>query len=134
MSRRNVVDRRWEGVELPSLFRVLLRVHGSEEAMSRYDEAKATVLATGRYGEWEAVKTELGQLLGFRRLNPKDWFVQHTESGEVRGAYGTKRHALHALGTKSASKTETSGIYSIPGWYIFTRDRAGVLGINEEEL
>jgi hypothetical protein len=126
-------DPRWDGVELPSLWRVLVRVHGEEAASGQYTEAVKAVLSTGKYGEWHTVTNDHGQILGYRRLNPKEWFTFGKDSGEIGGPFPTKRLTLSALRAKKAAKVE-GGIYETEEHYVFTRDRAETLQLNPEEL
>jgi hypothetical protein len=127
-------DPRWEGVQLPSLWRVLVRVHGEADASSHYQAAVEAIKADRKYGEWAAVmKPGTEQIIGYRRINPKEWYTRNESTGTIRGPFSTKRLALSALREKSASKAG-SGIYRTPQHAVFTRDRATALGLTEEEL
>lgn len=129
---RKTADPRWDRVELPSLYKVLVRVHGEEEALANYERATKQILAHGQYEQWVAVRNG-SQITGYRRINPKDWFTFGLEDGEIHGPFQTKRHALHKLGLKKA-KSLGPGQYETPAHYVFTRDRAGALRIDPEEL
>jgi hypothetical protein len=130
--RREITDPRWDRVELPSLYRVLTRVHGEDEAMAHYDKAAETVLATGRYGEWLAVKTPLGQITGYRRANPKEWFYR-MKDGRIEGPFPTKKLVLSCLRAKGATKID-AGVYAHGDTMLFTRDRAEAVNLTQEEL
>lgn len=132
MRKREIVDRRWHRVELPSLWRVLTRVHGEADAAAHYDRAVKAVKKTGRYLEWLAVRSPLGQVLGYRRANPKEWFYREKD-GRIEGPFDTKKLILHALRAKGASKVDT-GIYAHGDTILFTRDRAEAVGLTQEIL
>jgi hypothetical protein len=103
--------------------------------MDRYEEAcRALASPPHRWGEWVAVfhpKFD-GQIVGYRRLRRKDWFLL-PEGGrvdEVVGPYATKGAILRMLGFKT-SKQVQSGVYTVEGWILFTRDRAEKLNLQE---
>lgn len=132
MSKREVTDRRWDRVELPSLWRVLTRVHGEDDASRYYEKAAKAITATGRYGEWLAVKTPLGQLIGYRRANPKEWFYR-TKDGRLEGPFPTKKLVLSCLRAKGATKV-TAGVYAHGDTVLFTRDAAEAVNLTQEDL
>lgn len=107
-------------------------------AGDEYDEAyKAMLKPPHRWGEWAAVfhPRFAGQIIGYRRLRPKDWFTLNDETDEVTGPWPTKRHALYSLRLKTSQKTKTSGLYTAGEHHIvFTRDRVEHTGLTEEAL
>ena len=133
MSKRSDNDPRWAGVELPSLWRVLVRVHGEDEASDHYPDAVRAIAETGRYGEWHAVFNGFGQVLGYKRLNPKEWFTFGKDDGKLNGPFPTKRLALATQRLKSA-RTVEAGVYETDDHYFFTRDRAERVNVKPEEL
>lgn len=110
--------------------RSLFRIAGEE-----YEQAYAAMLKPPhRWGEWVAVwHPRWQQIVGYARLRPKDWFTFGIDSGEIAGPWPTKRHALYSLRLKSAAKVE-SGVYQTDEHYVFTRDRAERVNVNQEEL
>jgi SLT domain-containing protein len=119
-----------DGIDEQSLYNV---------AGEQYDEAAAAMAkAPHRWGEWAAVfhPRFAGQIVGYCRLRPKDWFTLNAETDEVTGPYGTKRHALYSLRSKT-SRIVRSGVYAVGDsneMLVFTRDRAEGLGLTEEQL
>lgn len=119
----------FDGVDEQSLWRIT-----GETAL--YDEAVAAMLKPPhRWGEWAAVfhPTFKGQIIGYRRLRPKDWFTAGKDSGEITGPWPTKRHALYSLRLKKA-RTVESGVYETDDHYVFTRDRVERISLTEEDL
>jgi hypothetical protein len=110
--------------------RSLMECVRSEE----YEEALAAVARPPyRYGEWEAVfhPRFSGQIVGYAKDNPKEWFVRHGE--EIKGPFDTKKLCLAVVGGKTATKVE-AGIYLHNDSTIFTRDKADRVLLEGEEL
>jgi len=122
-------DGDFTGVDEQSLWRLT----GSSPV---YEEAWAALSKPPyRWGEWVAVfhPTFAGQIVGYRRLRPKDWFTFNLDTGNIRGPFPTKRHGLRAI-RESSSSTVEAGVYLTAGHYVFTRDKAARINVKEEEL
>lgn len=117
----------FENVDEQSLYRI---------AGDEYEAAYAAMAKPPhRWGEWAALfhPRFKGQIVGYRRLRPKEWFTFGKDSGEIAGPWPTKRHALYSLRLKSA-RTVESGVYETDEHYVFTRDRAERINLTQEDL
>ena len=123
MSRR-VTDPRWDGVELPSLYKVVCRETPDDtpRRLKVYEKATRAIRRTGKWKEWEAVKRADGQIIGYRRLRAGDWFIRRTDgTGEVRGPFKTKRLCLANVREQKGTKV-SPGVYTAGDYTLFTRE------------
>ena len=128
---RKFADPRWDGVEVENLWKVVCREtdEGLDKRFRAYDAATKAILLTGKWKEWETVTGPGGQILGYRRLRPNDWFIRDDETGEVKGPFPTKRLCLATVRAKSGTKIST-GVYATEGSTLFTRAQSkAVLGM-----
>lgn len=102
-------------------------------AGDEYEEAYQAVLKPPhRWGEWAAVfHPTWDQIVGYVRLNPKDWYTLDDATDEVQGPFSMKRRAF-----PGKTKRVRPGVYAVPdaNLLVFTRDQAEGLGLNPEEL
>lgn len=68
-----------------------------------------------------------GQIIGWRILNPKEWFARRPD-GEVSGPYPTKKRAMRTFRVGSTSRLDT-GHYAGEDVEFFTRAKAKDLGV-----
>lgn len=114
-----------------------------EDRSAIYDQAQDSVLRDRKWRDYVAVMhpNGKGQIIGYRRLNPKDWFRMSSD-GEVTGPYHTLRIVQRALNADHYTRTPFKGVYLIKatGHYggrvflAFTRDAAPDLALNPEGL
>ena len=94
-----------------------LKLHDGEAADAMVDH--------GHWRGYEMVRSPVkGLHVGYRFIDPKHWFfVAHGVGNEPEGPFVSKKIILRKLQQKTSKKREP-GIYSIPGFTIFTRDMA----------
>ena len=137
---RNAHDPRWRGVAVPSLHSVVLRVLQDGE---NFDDTSARAWAALKSGqvwrEYEAVMhpNKAGQIIGYRRVNNKAWFIL-SDDGGLDGPFPSKKLCLSKLRTKTSNKVG-SGIYLATDsegmeHTLFTRDMAPEVGLQVSEL
>lgn len=90
-----------------------------------YKQAERAIARTGKWKDYEAVKNEQGQILGYRKLRAGDWFVARkvNDQWNVEGPFQTKRLCLAVVKEKKASYV-TTGVYEAGGAILFTRENA----------
>ena len=138
MNSRETIDRRWRGVELPSLWRVVVREVGEDRAHATMPEAERAMVKHLRWRDWRAVRIG-AQVTGYRRAKPKAWFFcpEAGRTEDCEGPFRSKNIIKSRLRIRSTQK-RSAGIYDADTpdgvFVVFTRDRADSLfGAGEEE-
>ncbi len=114
--------------------------HASSPTQDReklYGQASKAMMKDGRWrGYIMQYSPRLHLHVGYRFANPKHWFLSREAefTKDVEGPFRTKRTILNRLGVKT-SKQVSPGVYVVgEHTFLFTRDQAGELSFNEEEL
>lgn len=116
-----------------------------EDRLAIHAEAEIEVARSLKWRDYFAVMhpNGLGQIIGYRRLNPKDWFRMSGEPDyDVVGPFPTLRIILRSLNAAKSRRTPHKGVYLITarGHYegevftAFTRDAAPALNLDPEGL
>ena len=138
MSKQKFADPRYEGVELPSLYRVVVREVGEDRALAAFPAAERAIIKTLRWRDWRAVRRG-AQVIGYRRAKPKAWFFcpEGGRTEDCDGPFVSKSIIKSRLHIRSTRK-RSAGIYDADTpegvFVVFTRDRANDLfGPGQEE-
>jgi len=138
MRNQKFADPRYEGVELPSLWRVVVREVGEDMAHATYPAAERAIVRDLRWRDWRAVRRG-SQVTGYRRAKPKAWFFcpEAGRTEDCEGPFRSKNIIKSRLRIRSTRK-RSAGIYDADSpegmFVVFTRDRADSLfGAGEEE-
>lgn len=129
-------------VPFPTMWKVVVHATPGDltekERLAVYNKASDAFAKDGRWNGYVTMFRELRSGLkipvGYRWANPKDWFLRREAEGEVEGPFQTKKLILANLRAKSASKTDSPGVYKVGDAVLFTRDRAAAVGLNPEVL
>jgi hypothetical protein len=117
------------------MWNVVLRAQqDGEDATALYEEARHVLTAGKVWREHEAVwHPRCDQIVGYRKVNNKDWFIMSDEGG-LEGPFPTRKLCLSKLREKSCSRGGPPGVYLVPGHTLFTRDAAEEVGMQRSDL